>query len=399
MSQTDQNINTHLDIEILDHLLEGFQLIDFDWRYLYVNKSAANQSKFSKKDLLGYTIMEKYPNIEETELFKVLQRCMHERISDQIENEFTYADGSKGWFELRIEPVPEGLFILSINITERKLAEENLSELNQLLEEKVILRTLELTTKNQELLDSLNYAKHIQRSKLTPKEDIYKAHPESFILFKPKAIVSGDFYFFHEDDLGFYIASADCTGHGVPGALMTMVCSEKLHNAVLEYDCTSKILKNINQGIKVSLRQLSHSSQSKDGMDIALCSFNKETRTLQYSGANRPLWILRNDQTEVEEIKGTKQSIGGYTDEEQHYTKHEIELQKGDTFYIFSDGYVDQFGGEKGKKLSSAKFKTLLLSIQDKSMQNQKQDLADFFKEWQADMEQIDDVLVIGMRA
>ena len=391
-------MRNYLDENTLDSLLEGFQLIDFNWRYIYINKTVAEQGKSSKKELLGHTMMEKFPGIENTEMFRALQRCMNERISHRIENEFTYPDGTKGWFELRIEPVSEGLFILSVDISEQKKVEEELRKLNESLEVLVTLRTAELSIKNKDLTDSIKYAQRIQCSKLPSKKEIYSVFPNSFILFKPKDIVSGDFYYFHKSNQSVFIASADCTGHGVPGALMSMLCSEKLNEAVLKGSGNSEILKQLNKSIKTSLRQSSSDDSIRDGMDIALCSVDTINSNLKYAGANRPLWIIRNGHTELEEIKSTKNAIGGFTDDSQHFDTQEIKLQQGDTFYIFTDGYADTFGGQDGKKLTTKKFKEILLDIQHKTMQEQEEHLNNFIENWKAGIEQVDDILVIGIR-
>ena len=252
--------------------------------------------------------------------------------------------------------------------------------------------------KNKEITDSINYAKRIQQAKLPKKEEIYAALPQSFVLFKPKDIVSGDFYFFHKNKSSVFIASADCTGHGVPGAFMSMIGSEKLEDAVSQTTDTSEILKLLNKGIKTSLHQSEINESTRDGMDIALCSIDTENRIIKYAGANRPIWIIRKEQTEVEEIKATKKAIGGFTEDNQHFYTHELKLQQGDTFYIFTDGYADQFGGEAGKKLMTSKFKEILFDIQGKTMQEQEKYLDTFADNWRGNREQIDDILVIGVQ-
>ncbi len=262
-----------------------------------------------------------------------------------------------------------------------------------------------LEKKNTEITDSINYAKRIQQAKLPKKEEIYDALPQCFVLFKPKDIVSGDFYFFHKNEANVFIASADCTGHGVPGAFMSMIASEKLEDAVSQTEDTSGILKLLNKGIKNSLHQSETSDSTRDGMDIALAKLDltgfqnpSGITVLHYAGANRPIWIIRKGQKEIEEIKATKKAIGGFTDDSQHFNTHEIKLQPGDTFYIFTDGYSDQFGGEAGKKLMTSKFKEILLSIQVRTMQEQEKHLDAFIENWRGSREQIDDILVIGVR-
>lgn len=394
-----QKMTSHLDNSTLDNLLEGFQLISFDWRYLYINETAAKHGKSSKEELLGHTMMEKYPGIEKTAMFKTLERCMYNRVSEQIENEFTHPDGTKGWFELRVEPVSGGLFILSLDISDRKNAQNKLLKLNESLEQIILCRTAELVTKNKNITESMEYAKLIQQAKLPERNKIYDVFPQSFILYKPKDIISGDFYYFHKNKENIFIASADCTGHGVPGALMSMIGSEKLDEAMQQSTDTSKILSILNKGIKFSLKQSSKGSKSmRDGMDIALCSVNTDNRIVKYAGANRPIWIIRDGEEVVEEIKPTKKSIGGFTEENQYFDTHEIKLQKGDTFYISTDGYADTFGGKKNKKLKTKFFKQILLDIKGKTMREQKLHLNNFIENWKGELEQVDDILVIGVR-
>ncbi len=256
----------------------------------------------------------------------------------------------------------------------------------------------ELETHKKEIISSITYAKRIQQAKLPRIEDIYFSLPNCFILFKPKDIVSGDFYFFHKSNNIIFIAAADCTGHGVPGAVMSMICSEKLEEAVSESIDTSNILNKLNKGIKTSLRQSNSDESSRDGMDIALCSIDIENRIIKYAGANRPLWIIRNGQKIIEEIKSTKKAIGGFTEDNQYFETHELKLQQNDTFYICTDGYADQFGGKTGKKIMTKRFKEMLLNIQNNTMKEQEILLNDFLENWKAGTEQVDDILVIGVR-
>jgi serine phosphatase RsbU (regulator of sigma subunit) len=284
-----------------------------------------------------------------------------------------------------------------VNSQERKNQATEFITINK---QKIAAETSKLAVeeKNKNITDSINYAKRIQNAKLPKKEEILASLPQCFILFNPKDIVSGDFYFFHKKEDTIYIAAADCTGHGVPGAFMSMIGSEQLMDAVLHSNDTSEILKQLNKGIKKSLQQSDSVDSTRDGMDIAICSIDQKNLTLKYSGANRPLWIIRKDQTEVEEIKGTKKAIGGLTEDEQQYECHKIQLHKGDAFYIFTDGYADQFGGESKKKLMTKLFKEILLSIQDKSMQEQRKYLNNFMHNWRSGIEQVDDMLVIGVQ-
>ena len=257
---------------------------------------------------------------------------------------------------------------------------------------------IEVDEKNKNITDSINYAKLIQQAKLPKREDIFEAFPNSFVLFKPKDIVSGDFYFLKRGGDSFFIAAADCTGHGVPGAFLSMIASEKLSIAVSLTEDTSAILQRLNNGIKKTLRQGENEDSTKDGMDIALCSVNTKSRQVKYAGANRPIWIIRKDQNNIEEIKPTKKAIGGFTDNDQIFETHNIDLNEGDTFYIFTDGFADSFGGENGKKLMSKRFKEVLLEIKDRPMTLQGTYLEDYLEKWKGELDQVDDVLVIGVR-
>ncbi|MCD6019697.1 MAG: protein serine/threonine phosphatase [Bacteroidetes bacterium] len=255
-----------------------------------------------------------------------------------------------------------------------------------------------ISEQNKEITDSINYALRIQKAKLPKMTDVLKAFPESFILFKPKAIVSGDFYFFQQKQNVSVIAAADCTGHGVPGAFMSIIGCERLEDAVTQSNTTSETLKRLNKGMKASLRQSANEESTRDGMDIALCHLNPTTRELRYAAANRPLWIIEKNKNEIHETKATKKAIGGLTEDEQEFTEHVFTLNPGDTFYIFSDGYADQFGGQDQKKMTTKRFKDFLLSIQSQSMEEQEISLNDYFDKWKDGSEQIDDVLIIGIR-
>lgn len=328
-------------------------------------------------------------------------------------------NGSYTWLEWNVIPYGKMLLAIARDVTQRKMYEAEILKFNEELEQKVTERTEELVAtnsilktemmeriqiakklehKNKEVTDSINYAKRIQKAKLPSLDLIHSAFPKSFILYKPKDIVSGDFYFFHKNDTSVYIAAADCTGHGVPGALMSMIALEKLEETFVNSSNISEILQHLNVVIKASLKQKNNEESMRDGMDIALCSLDKKNLILKYSGAYRPLWIVRKGNNEIEIIESTKKSIGGFTDDDQTFECHEIQLQKGDTFYIFSDGYADTFGGTKNKKITSRRFRQLLLEIQKKTMKEQEKYLDDFLENWKAGQEQIDDVLVIGVR-
>lgn len=247
--------------------------------------------------------------------------------------------------------------------------------------------------KNKEITDSIQYAKRIQSAILPPSKLVKEYLKDSFILYTPKDIVAGDFYWMEHKNGKILFAAADCTGHGVPGAMVSVVCNNGLNRSVREHGLTnpSEILNKTREIVITEFEK--SEDEVKDGMDIALCSL--EGNHLQYAGANNPLWIIRNE--EIIEIKANKQPIGKF-DNPLPYTTHDIELEKGDTIYIFSDGYVDQFGGENGKKFKAANFKKLLLSIQHEPMERQRELIRNAFETWKGHLEQVDDVCVIGVR-
>mgnify|MGYP001185536061 CR=1 FL=1 len=224
--------------------------------------------------------------------------------------------------------------------------------------------------KQQEISDSINYANRLQNGILPPETFVKNCLPNSFILFKPKDVVSGDFYWVEKVATKIYFAVADCTGHGVPGAMVSIVCSNALTKSLFEDKISSvaKILDNTR--IVVQNRFLRSEENISDGMDISLVCYDSKNNLIQWSGANNPLWIIKNDSEEIEEIKPTKQPIGKVINP-QPFTEHEVQLNKGDSLYLFSDGFQDQFGGEKGKKYMKGRMKKLLLSIANKEMKDQ----------------------------
>ncbi len=251
--------------------------------------------------------------------------------------------------------------------------------------------------KNKEIVDSINYALRLQRAILPPIGKVKEFLPDSFILFKPKDIVSGDFYWMHHTGGKTLIAAVDCTGHGVPGAMVSVVGANGLNRCVKEFSLkkTNSIMDKLTDLIIETFETSDH--EVKDGMDMALCSIDLKARKLEYSGANNPLWIVRKGATEIEEIKADKQPIGKH-DYRKHFTDHHVTLHHGDCIYIFTDGYADQFGGPKGKKFKSSALKKLLVSINDKHMDEQMKILNDNIENWRGDIEQVDDVCVIGVR-
>ena len=265
------------------------------------------------------------------------------------------------------------------------------------------------------ITDSITYAQRIQSAILPSMELMDEILPEHFILFRPKDIVSGDFYWIKEVQDHVVMLDADCTGHGVPGAFMSMLGITIFNELIGEkcYDAPGAILDQLREKIKNMLVQQGNSDEQKDGMDIALAVYNKKNREIHFAGANNPLYIVRENHTddkELEEyasvdngdyrlfeIKGDKQPIGRYW-EEHPFRTTSVYLKENDSFYIFSDGFIDQFGGENRKKFKSMNFKKLILSVQREPMEIQKYKIEKAFDDWKGSYEQIDDISVLGVK-
>lgn len=297
-----------------------------------------------------------------------------------------------------------------------KIRMKNLITAKAILEKTVAERTAEVVEqkkmveeKNNEILDSIKYAKRIQEAILPPINYVRTYLTNSFILYKPKDIVAGDFYFFEIKDDDIYIAAADCTGHGVPGAMVSVVCSNALNRAVHELNITepAKILDKVRELVVQTFQK--SENEVKDGMDISFCKLNTKTRKLIFTGAHNALFrvtdeedelcdkILRNESRVLCEYKGDKQPIGKYT-AEKPFTQKEIALKKGDHIYFSTDGYADQFGGDKGKKFLYKQFKEMLLSLDRLPIEKQKEEIDNTFESWRGNQTQIDDVCVIGIK-
>ncbi|HET6992259.1 MAG TPA: SpoIIE family protein phosphatase, partial [Bacteroidia bacterium] len=279
--------------------------------------------------------------------------------------------------------------ILKREVFFRKEAEDKVKESLEKIEQS-----------HKEIRDSINYARRLQDA-ILPSGDYFQKHfPESFILYKPKDIVAGDFYWMEVIGNLTLVAVADCTGHGVPGAMVSVVCNNALNRTVNEFGLKDpgKILDKVN-GLVLETFNKSN-DEVKDGMDISLLSLesgvgSSEKRIVKWSGANNPLWVVRKNN--LIEIKADKQPIGQH-DNRKPFTNHEIEIEKGDSIYLFTDGYADQFGGPKGKKFKYRQISDKLVSIQEKSMNQQKAILAETLENWKGNLEQVDDICIIGIR-
>ena len=257
----------------------------------------------------------------------------------------------------------------------------------------------ELEEKNKDITDSINYAKRIQEAILPAKESILKVFPESFILYKPKDIVSGDFYWFTETEDYYFIAAIDCTGHGVPGAFMSLIASTLIKEIVngKKVYVPSQILQELNNSIIETLNQSDSESSTRDGMDMSICCIDKKKSKLTFAGAARPLYFIRDKV--LTDTKGQGYPIGGhYGLMNLTYSDTTMDLQKGDTFYIFSDGYADQFRDGDKKKFTTKRLKAFLTEICGDDMKTQGNKLNTAFEEWKGAGLQIDDILIIGIK-
>lgn len=270
---------------------------------------------------------------------------------------------------------------------------------NKILEQKVNERTRELAQKNADITSSIKYARRIQLALLPEVKDVVSKFSDAFVLYRPKDIVSGDFYWHAQRNGWNLIAVADCTGHGVPGALMSMIGHNLLEQIVNERGIISpdEILLALNEGVRNALRQHQHEQDTPDGMDIAICAFHSTKPEVRYAAALRPLIIIRNGS--VQKIEPDRLPIGGHQESKKKSFKlNVLPIERGDCFYLFSDGYADQFGGEKGKKFMQKRLLELLQQISHLSMNEQSTVLSREFENWKGTHEQIDDLLVVGIR-
>ena len=251
---------------------------------------------------------------------------------------------------------------------------------------------------NTNLTDSIDYAKKIQDAVLPSDARINEGLKEAFVLFKPRDVVSGDFYWYHEAGDQVFMAAADCTGHGVPGAFVSMVCQGLLNKIVVENKETNPaaILQLAHAGILDSFTKESTRTKANDGMDIALTVWDKKTSQLHFSGAMNPCYVVRNG--ELMEMDANRRGIGGIAEVDYQFEGHSMQVEIGDMIYLSSDGYKDQFGGPKGKKFMTAKFKQLLVAVAKQPIEKQYAILDSTFTDWMGEQEQIDDVLVTGYR-
>jgi serine phosphatase RsbU (regulator of sigma subunit) len=271
------------------------------------------------------------------------------------------------------------------------------------------LKNLELTRKDLKLkkeqieekhvaiTDSISYAKRLQHAILPTEDSISEYFNNYFIYYQPKDIVSGDFYWLHKNNELLFFAVADCTGHGVPGAMVSVVCNNALNRAVNEFGLLKPNLI-LDKSKELIIEQMGKGNNDvKDGMDISLCCLNTKTQELIFSGANNPIYIIKKDANSLDEIPADRQSVGKNFINHK-FTASKIQLNLGDTLYLFTDGFADQFGGKKQKKYKYINFKKLLLNNTSELLKDQKKAIDEEFNSWKGDLEQIDDICILGIK-
>jgi CheY-like chemotaxis protein/serine phosphatase RsbU (regulator of sigma subunit) len=299
------------------------------------------------------------------------------------------------------------LFFIFKQLREKKRANRMLERSNQqIIEEKKKTEEQRDIANNQKkkITDSIYYAKRIQSAVLPPLSSFEKIIPDHFIFYRPRDIVSGDFYWITEKEGIVILAAVDCTGHGVPGAFMSMlgvaylndIVNKTTFNRHIRSLHANEILNQLRENVINSLHQTGKTNETKDGMDIALCIIDFEHKSLQFSGAHNPVYLIRSGK--LMQLEADKMPIGIYKTDDVPFSNHEITLEKDDLLYIFSDGYYDQFGGPRNMKMFSSNFRKLLLEVHQKPMSVQKQLIEEYYDNWKGNNEQVDDVLVIGFK-
>ncbi len=367
-------------------------IMDADGTVEWVNQSFFKLNGITVDELKrqkGNTIYEISNN---PEIRTIINTAVSEKRTMVYESLNLNKEGQQIWESSTLTPIfnesgkLKKIIIIDTDVTARKNAEEIIKQ------------------KNKDITDSIQYAKRLQDAIIPPVSEIKQLLPESFVLYKPKDIVAGDFYWVEKVGGSILIAAADCTGHGVPGALVSVVCSNALNRSVREFHLSApgEILDKVRELV---VETFSHSEMFndnsdtivQDGMDISLAAIGYQGNNvkIKWSGANNPLWYVQDGQ--LKEIAANKQPIGKY-ENEKPFTTHTLTLKQGDSLYLFTDGYADQFGGDKGKKFKPQQLNDILKVINVKNMDEQRDMLANEFEKWKGNLEQVDDVCIIGIR-
>jgi PAS domain S-box-containing protein len=374
-------------------------ITDVSGKIEYANQKFVDLTGYSKEEVIG-----KKPNIFKSgahslKFYQSLWKTIISGKSWKGEFQNIKKNGKKYWEKAIIAPIIDEknnithFVAIKEDITVRKFAKEQLKKKNR-----------ELELKNINIKSSLNYSRLIQKAVLPPSKFLDVFFKENFILYMPKDIVSGDFYWIKQTKNQLFIAAADCTGHGVPGALMSMLSItllNEIYNKIIDEENikANEILNQLRESIKLSFKIEGNENSFNDGLDIALCVIDKGNYTMNYSGAHHPLFLVRKnkDKYGLNYFSPDRMPISTYL-VEKPFTCTEIDLKKDDIIYIFTDGFIDQFGGNEEKKFQSKNFKELILEICTNSLAEQKNLLTEKFYDWKGNREQIDDILIIGFK-
>lgn len=359
----------------------------------YVSPSAKRILGFEPEQLVGdgwWNLTR--DNVEDRQSIKALtlQQMKQEALLETAPQErlLKTANGSERWILWNTSKGPLNTLVgIGHDITDRKKAELKLLEKNT-----------ELIQHNKDMLDSIQYASRIQEAILPDVQQIKNVFKDAFVFYQPKDVVSGDYYFFYKKNNKAFVVAVDCTGHGVPGALMSFIANGALKEVIIKkgIENPADILYALDDELYLALNKSKDGVVSIDGMDVAVGVFDFETQTFSYAGAFRPVLVVRDN--ELIELEASRYPIGFYADVKKVFTTQTIEVKQDDTFYFFTDGYCDQFGGEQKKKFNRKQFKELLLSAQDMEMDEQEAYLQYVLLNWRQDEPQVDDVLVMGIK-
>jgi PAS domain S-box-containing protein len=382
--------------DLQEHILEKLKalvvVIDREGKAEYVSQSAGQLLGYDASTLTGenWWKLTRFSGSEaqrtRSKIMSLLSRD-HNGV-ETFEHLLKTAYGGQKWIRWNVSVNEEGYIVgIGYDITDKKQQEKQLLENNK-----------KLLEQNKEIRDSIFYAQRIQQNSLQSEEYISGIFPNHFVMYKPKDIVSGDFYFFFQDDENKYAIAVDCTGHGVPGAMMSMVANSIIKEVLLnkKLKAVSHILYELDRELFKCINTYG-SEISSDGMDVSIVSINRKTGRMHYAGAFRPMIIVRQGQTI--ELRASRYPLGFYNDVEKIFEEQVVLLQPGDMLYLFTDGFIDQFGGEENKKLNKRNFKELLKTVAEMPLAEQEAFLDYSFNNWKQETEQTDDVLVIGICA
>lgn len=379
-------------------------MTDLDGMIIHASEQFCAMSGYTEQELIGQRHSITNSGYHSREFFENMWHTIKAGKPWRGEIRNRAKDGRFYWVDSNILPVTNaneeiiGFLSLRIEITEKVVLREQLQRMKDSMKEMTRLRSSQMSIRNDDIMASLRYAQRIQNALMPSKDCIQRVLPQSFVLHRPKGLVSGDFYFFKQDDDVVYFAAADGTGHGVPGAFLSIIGSENLEMAIKESANTGNVLSFMNRAIHRSLGRSKTDEALLDGLELALCKMDLRTGKLQFSGAHRPLWILRNGKDSIEVVKGNRQSLCETTQVDFEFDSHEVQLNEGDTVYICSDGFADTYDETGANKLKTIGFKKLLVQMKDQSMPAQHDGLNSFLNDYIGYGNQTDDILVFGVR-